>query len=42
VITNQLSGGKGVSIAIEDAVAERLARFSAWHSPLLESQATGR
>jgi len=42
VITNGLPGGKGVSIAIEDAVAERLARYSSWNSPLLESQATGR
>jgi D-alanyl-D-alanine carboxypeptidase/D-alanyl-D-alanine-endopeptidase (penicillin-binding protein 4) len=42
VITNGLPGGKGASIAIEDAVAERLARFSSWSSPLLESQVTGR
>jgi D-alanyl-D-alanine carboxypeptidase/D-alanyl-D-alanine-endopeptidase (penicillin-binding protein 4) len=42
VITNDLPGGKGASMAIEDAVAERLARFSSWSSPLLESQVTGR
>lgn len=42
VITNGLPGGKGASMAVEDAVAERLARFSAWSSPLLESQVTGR
>ncbi len=36
VITNGLRGGKGASIAVEDAVAERLASFSAWHPPLLE------
>ena len=42
VITNGLPGGKGASIAIEDAVAERLASFSVMTSPRLESQATGR
>lgn len=42
VITNGMPGGKGASIAIEDAVAERLARFSSWSSPLLESSVTGR
>ena len=36
------SSGQGASMAIEDAVAERLARFSSWSSPLLESQVTGR
>ncbi len=41
VITNGLPGGKGASIAIEDGIAERLARFSSWSAPLLESQ-TGR
>ena len=39
VITNGLRGGKGSSIAIEDAVAERLAAYSAWHPPLLERDA---
>lgn len=41
VMTNGLSGGKGASIAIEDAVAERLARYTTWHPPLLERD-TGR
>lgn len=36
VITNGLRGGKGASIAVEDAVAERLAAYSAWRPPLLE------
>lgn len=42
VITNDLRGGKGASIAVEDAVAVRLARYSSWSAPLLESPATGR
>ncbi|MFN2421157.1 MAG: D-alanyl-D-alanine carboxypeptidase/D-alanyl-D-alanine-endopeptidase [Gemmatimonadota bacterium] len=40
VISNGL--GKGSAIAVEDAVAERLARFSSWSVPLLESSVTGR
>lgn len=36
VITNGLVGGKGGSISIEDAVAERLAAYSAWHPPPLQ------
>lgn len=39
VITNGLARGKGASIEIEDAVAERLASFSAWHPPLLRGPA---
>ena len=42
VITHGIAGGKGASIAVEDAVAERLARFSSWSAPLLESSVTGR
>ncbi len=42
VITNGLPGGKGASIALEDAVAERLASFSSLSSPLLERNTTGR
>jgi len=38
VMTNGLRGGKGGSIAIEDAVAERLARYSAWDAPLLQTE----
>lgn len=41
VMTNGLAGGKGASIGIEDEVAERLARYTAWHPPLLERD-TGR
>ncbi|MBW3660205.1 MAG: D-alanyl-D-alanine carboxypeptidase/D-alanyl-D-alanine-endopeptidase [Gemmatimonadetes bacterium] len=41
VITNGVPGGKGASISIEDAVAERLARYTVWHPPLLERD-TGR
>jgi len=37
VITNGLRGGKGRSIVLEDAVAERLAAFSEWHPPLVGS-----
>jgi D-alanyl-D-alanine carboxypeptidase/D-alanyl-D-alanine-endopeptidase (penicillin-binding protein 4) len=40
VISNGL--GKGSAIAVEDAVAERLARYSSWSTPLLESPVTGR
>ncbi|MDX1623836.1 MAG: D-alanyl-D-alanine carboxypeptidase/D-alanyl-D-alanine-endopeptidase [Gemmatimonadota bacterium] len=36
VMTNGLPRGKSASIAIEDAVAERLASYSAWHPPLLQ------
>lgn len=36
VMTNGLPGGKGASIAVEDAVAERLARYSAWDGPDLQ------
>ncbi|MDX1660583.1 MAG: D-alanyl-D-alanine carboxypeptidase/D-alanyl-D-alanine-endopeptidase [Gemmatimonadota bacterium] len=36
VMTNRLPGGKGASIAVEDAVAERLARYMVWHPPLLK------
>lgn len=42
VMTNGLPGGKGASIAVEDAVAERLARYTAWHPPLLERDTGGR
>lgn len=42
VITNGLPGGKGASIAVEDAVAERLARYTGWHPPLLERDTGGR
>jgi D-alanyl-D-alanine carboxypeptidase/D-alanyl-D-alanine-endopeptidase (penicillin-binding protein 4) len=38
VITNGLPGGKGASIAIEDAVAERLATYSWRRSPPLERE----
>lgn len=42
VITNGMPGGKGASIVVEDAVAERLARYSSWHPPLLERDTGGR
>jgi PBP4 family serine-type D-alanyl-D-alanine carboxypeptidase len=38
VITNGMAGGKGASIAIEDAVAEALAGYSSRWSPLLERE----
>jgi PBP4 family serine-type D-alanyl-D-alanine carboxypeptidase len=38
VITNGMPGGKGASIAIEDAVAEALAGYSSRWSPLLERE----
>ena len=38
VITNGMPGGKAASIALEDAVAEALAGFSASWSPLLERE----
>jgi D-alanyl-D-alanine carboxypeptidase/D-alanyl-D-alanine-endopeptidase (penicillin-binding protein 4) len=41
VISNGLPRGKGAAIAIEDAVAERLAAYSVWQRSLLESS-TGR
>jgi D-alanyl-D-alanine carboxypeptidase/D-alanyl-D-alanine-endopeptidase (penicillin-binding protein 4) len=42
VISNGLRGGKGAAIALEDAVAERLERYTMWSSPVLESSVTGR
>ncbi|MBA3583901.1 MAG: D-alanyl-D-alanine carboxypeptidase/D-alanyl-D-alanine-endopeptidase [Gemmatimonadetes bacterium] len=41
VISNNLARGKGAAIAIEDAVAERLAGYTMWDTPALESS-TGR
>ncbi|HUP00461.1 MAG TPA: D-alanyl-D-alanine carboxypeptidase/D-alanyl-D-alanine-endopeptidase [Gemmatimonadota bacterium] len=41
VISNSLPRGKGGAIAIEDAVAERLAGYTMWDAPRLESS-TGR
>lgn len=41
VISNNLPRGKGGAIAIEDAIAERLAAYTAWDAPLLE-RSTGR
>jgi D-alanyl-D-alanine carboxypeptidase/D-alanyl-D-alanine-endopeptidase (penicillin-binding protein 4) len=38
VITNGMPGGKGASIALEDAVAQALAGFSGRYSPLLERE----
>lgn len=41
VITNGLPGGKGRSIALEDAIAERLAGYSVWHPPLVSPPGGG-
>ncbi|MFS2174292.1 D-alanyl-D-alanine carboxypeptidase, partial [Priestia megaterium] len=38
VITNGMPGGKGASIALEDAVAEALARYSWRYSPPLQRE----
>lgn len=42
VITNGLPGGKARSIALEDAIVERLAAFSVWHPPLVDETPGGR